>query len=953
MRFYFSLVLFFALLISACSGSRPTISTTTSPEGPVAAAAASHRWQPEEVLPVDPKIRIGKLDNGLRYYIRKNVKPENRAELRLVVNAGSILEDDDQQGLAHFVEHMAFNGTEKFAKQELVNYLESIGMRFGPDLNAYTSFDETVYMLQIPTDSSAIVQTGFDILSEWAHFLSFDSTEIEKERGVVIEEWRLGQGAQARMRDKQFPILFKGSRYAERLPIGRKAVLDTFHHESLKRFYQKWYRPELMAVVAVGDFDPGQIEDQIKTHFKEIPASRTAVERPLYPVPDHSETLFTIVADPEATRSSVAVYTKQDVEPEGTAGDYRRSLVEGLFHSMFNARLDELRQQPQPPFLFGYSGKSRFVRTKSFYTLGAAVENTKLLTGLEALLTEAERVKQFGFSESELNRQKADMLRSIELAYNERDKSNSRGYAAEYIRNFLTNEPIPGIEVEYQLYRQFVPEISLEEINRLAGDWLKDQNRVIAVNMPEREDLPVPTEAELLSVFRKVESLTLTPYRDDVSEEALLPELPAPGTIVAEKTIPEIDVVEWRLSNGVRVVFKSTDFKNDQVIMSAFSPGGHSLAADQDFIPAITATSVVTQGGVGNLNRIQLEKKLAGKAVNISPSISELAEGFRGSASPKDLETLFQLTYLYFTAPRKDSSAFLSYRQRLQGYLENRNADPESAFEDTLQVTLSQHHFRARPWSAEVLKELDLERSYQFYRDRFADAGDFTFFFVGNIDPDSLRKFSRRYLASLPAHSRRENWRDVGITPPQGVIKKTVRKGLEPKSRVSIVFTGPYQWSRENNYLLRSMASVLRIKLREQLREDKGGTYGVGVSASPSHYPRQEYEISIGFGCAPDRVEELIKATFLQIDSLRQFDPDEKVLQKVRETQRRSYELNLKRNGYWLRLLRRAYFHHSDPTNVLHFPELMETLQAGAIRETAERYLNHNNYVQVVLLPEE
>jgi zinc protease len=929
---------------SGCSGTRPM--NEEEKKAPVPEQLT------ETSLPVDTSITIGKLENGVKYYIRKNQKPENRAEIRLVINAGSILEDKDQQGLAHFVEHMAFNGTENFAKQELVNYLESIGMRFGPDLNAYTSFDETVYMLQIPADSSEIVKTAFQILEEWAHRVSFEDEEIDRERGVVIEEWRLGRGAEARMRDRQFPILFKNSRYAERLPIGEKAILDTFHSDTLRRFYRHWYRPDLMAVVAVGDFDKTIIEKLIKKHFAGIPMPPDHRERELYPVPDHDQPLFAIATDPEATGSRVSVYYKKDVQEEGTEEAYRRSLVEALYSRMFNQRLDELRQQPDPPFLFAFTGQGRFVRTKEVYLLTAAVKDNQIESGLETLLTEAARIKQHGFTQSELEREKLEMLRGMERAYNERDKTESRRYAAEYIRNYLTDEPIPGIEYEYRLYQKYIPTISLQEVNRLSDELIADKNRVVLVNAPEKAETTVPAETELAAVFTSVSQKEFTPYEDAVSEEPLIAAAPIPGAIVSENVIEEIGVTEWTLSNGIKVILKPTDFKNDQLIFRASSPGGNSLVDDKDYIPALTAASIIAQGGVGKFNQIELDKKLAGKVVRVSPTIGELSEGFSGSASPQDVETMFKLIYLYFTAPRQDSTAFLSYQSRIKGFLENRHANPESAFRDTIEVAMAQYHYRARPWSEELLQEMDLARSYAIYKDRFADAGDFTFFFVGNIELMEFRSLVQTYLASLSKSDRKESWKDVGMNPPKGVIKKEVHKGLEEKSRVRIIFSGSFEWDRQNRYNVNSLSAVLRIKLRENLREDKGGTYGVGVGASPSHYPESKYQFSISFGCSPERVEELVNTVFEQVDSLQQFGVSEKYLQKVKEIQRREYETDLKENRFWLSSLSFYYFHDEDPRNIFDLEKYVDNLNSEAIKAAAQRYLNEDNYVMVVLYPE-
>ncbi|MCF7802063.1 MAG: insulinase family protein, partial [Candidatus Marinimicrobia bacterium] len=602
-------------------------------------SGGAHHAEFKQTLPIDSDVRTGVLPNGLQYYIRYNPKPEHRAELRLAVNAGSILENDDQQGLAHFVEHMSFNGTEHFQKSELVDYLESIGMRFGPDLNAYTSFDETVYMLQVPTDSSEELKTAFQILEDWGHLLSFNDEEIDKERGVIIEEWRLGRGAEQRMRDEQFPIILKDSRYAQRLPIGKKEILDTFPYETLRRFYKDWYRPDLMAVVAVGDFDMDAIEGLIQSHFGNLTNPKNERGREFYPVPDHEETLFAIATDKEATRNQLTVYYMQDVKPEETIGHYRERLMGSLYNAMFNDRLNELAKQPDAPFLYGYSGQGRFVRTKEVYLLSAGVADNGITNGLEALLREAKRVHDYGFTQSELERQKKTMLRRMEQAYNERDKTESRNLAREYVSHFLNGEPIPGIEYEYTITQKLLPTITLDDVNHLADEWITTHNRVITVNAPEKEGVSVPTDKELTTVLEAVSREKVEPYAEAVNAEPLLAQEPAPGKVVSEATHADVGIVEWTLSNGVKVILKPTDFKNDEVRFTAFSPGGTSLVPDSLYIAAETTADLMFESGLGNFDRISLDKKLAGQVVNVRPWLEELEEGLNGSASPADLET--------------------------------------------------------------------------------------------------------------------------------------------------------------------------------------------------------------------------------------------------------------------------------------------------------------------------
>jgi len=910
-------------------------------------------FQLDEIIPIDPEIDVGTLENGLRYYIKTNKKPENRAELRLAVNVGSILEDDDQQGLAHFTEHMAFNGTERFAKNEIVDYLEFIGMRFGPEINAYTGFDETVYMLEVTTDSLPVMETAFDILEDWASQISFESEEIDKERGVVIEEWRLGRGAEARMLDKQLPVLFKNSRYAERLPIGKKDIIETFEHETIRRFYKDWYRPDLMAVVAVGDFDPRWIKEQIHLHFGRIPKRENVRTRVEYPVPDTKGTLFTIATDPEATKTMVSVYFKRPLLPEKTVGDYRRMLMENLYDAMLNQRIYEIINQPDPPMIMGYAGFGSYVRSKNVYFITARVKEDGIERGLEALLIEAERVRQFGVNASELGRGKIDLLRGMESAYNERDKSNSTRYASEYIRNFFTDEPIPGIAYEYALSNKLIPTISLEEMNELAAKTITQDNRVVLVDAPEKDGVVIPTEDDLLAIFQRVEKMRMESYQDDVADEPLVANIPEPGSVMHESKFDTLGVTEWILSNGVKVVLKPTDFKNDEILFSAFSYGGTSLMPDSLYIPASTASLIIREGGLGNFDKIQLNKKLTGKIAIASPYISELHEGLSGSASPVDIETLFQLIYLYFTSPRKDSTAYTTFLDRIEGVIENRDARPESAFQDTFQVTITQHHPRSRPWSEKLIHEMDLEASFRFYQDRFADASDFTFVFVGNFVIDEIKPFVETYLGGLPSLQRKETWQDVGIEPPKGVIEKIVKRGVEPKSLVRIAFTGVCDWSREGSYLLGSMGSMLRIRLREIVREDLSGTYGVSVSGSMSRYPREDYKIIISFGCDPDRVDELTQTIFAQIDTFQQQGPGLDLIQKIRKTQLQQYEKSLKENTFWLNTLYRSYYYESDLLNILNYPQFVNQLSVEKIKDTAQKYFDRENYIQVVLIPED
>jgi zinc protease len=916
------------------------------------ADSTEYSFNPNDSIPLNPAVTYGKLDNGITYYILENHKPEKRAELRLVVNAGSILENDNQQGLAHFTEHMAFNGTKNFKKQELIDYLESIGMKFGPDLNAYTSFDETVYMLQVPTDSAEIMKKAFQILEDWAHQLTLDSTEIDKERGVIEEEWRLGRGADARMRDKQFPIIFKGSRYADRLPIGKIDIIENFKYDTLRKFYHDWYRPDLQAVIAIGDFDKDSIKSLIEEHFAKIPMPKNAPVRKEYDVPNHSETLYAIAADPEAARTMVSIYYKMPREEKKTVADNRRADVEGLVSFMLMQRINELAQQADPPIVGGFAFKVDLLRTESAFMMAALVNETGVDKGLEAILREARRAKQYGFTESELERQKAQMLRMLEWQYNERDKTESRQLASQYAQNYLTGEPVPSPEYMYQLDKKQISEVTLDDVNGLLAQWMQDESRVIAVNMPEKDGLEIPTEEELQAIFNKVESEEITAYKDEVSDEPLVKNPPEPSQIENEEYIKEIETYHWALKNGVQVVLKPTDFKNDEVLMRAFSPGGTSLYPDDEDIPAGTAASIVNDCGIAELNKVDLDKRLADKRVSVMPSIGDDMEYMNGNASPKDLETMFQLIYLYFTNPRMDSTCFLSYKSRMESMLQNRSSDPNQVFSDTVQWTMAQHNPRMKPFSVEMLDDLDLQKSLEIYKDRFADAGDFTFVFVGSFDIDSIKPLIETYLGGLPSTGREESWRDLGIRPPEGVVKKEVHKGIEPKSSVRIIFNGDYDWNRKNNYNMNSLADVLRIKLREVLREDKGGTYGVGVYPNLSHYPDEEYTFTVAFGCNPERVDELTQAAFAQIDSLKEFGPDTSYINKVVEMQKREREKDLKENRFWIQQLFGYYQNGLDPRLIMDYDNQVKRLNADLIKNTARKYLDDSRYALFELFPE-
>jgi zinc protease len=904
-------------------------------------------------IPVDPAITIGQLPNGLKYYVRQNKKPEKRAELRLVVKAGSILEEEDQQGLAHFVEHMAFNGTEHFPKSEIISFIESLGMRFGADLNAYTSFDETVYMLTVPSDNPAVLDKALLVLEDWAHKVSFDTAEIDKERGVVLEEWRLRRGAGMRTLDKLFPILLNGSRYAERIPIGKPEILQSFKPERLKKFYTDWYRPDLMAVVVVGDFEKGTVENLVKSHFGSIPRPVSPRPRATYDVPDRPGTVFATVTDKETTSTSIQVENILPARPEGSYGYYREQIVDGLFSGMLNVRFSEMARQADAPFLGASAGRGPFISsTKEEAVVSARVKDDGVERGLEAILSEVERVARFGFTATELDRQKQNIQRGLERMLAEKDNRESGSRADEYIRNFLQQESLPGEAVEYELNQRFLPQVALDEINRRAREWFTDHNRVVTVTAPDGPGVSLPDEARLAAVIKAVPSKELKAYVDTVAGSVLLEDKPQAGRVVKTNVRDAIGVTEWELSNGVKVVLKPTTFKEDEIVFRATSPGGTSLASDKDYIPASTAAQVISAGGLGKFNATDLRKVLTGKIASAGVFIGELEEGLSGNASKKDLETMFQLIYMRFTAPRVDETIFGLQADQTRRRLANQRSTPEFAFSEALNSALGQNHPRRRVPSPETVDEWNLDKSLAFYKDRFADAGDFTFVFVGNFDIAAMKSLVERYLGGLPATHRAETWKDVGARLPTGVIEKKVEKGIEPKSQAAMVFSGPFEYDQTHRVTIRAMGQILQMRLLETLREELGGTYSVSVNQSYQKIPTSDYTVAIQFGCDPERTETLIKRVFEEIEKFKTDGPTDRQLSDEKEALLREFETSIKQNGYILNQMAFKYQLGEDVAGVWDVPAYFNKLNAAAIQEAAKKYLNTNNFVKVMLFPE-
>ncbi|RKE92299.1 M16 family metallopeptidase [Ichthyenterobacterium magnum] len=898
---------------------------------------------PEEKIPFNPEVKIGKLSNGLTYYIKNNGKPENKVELRLVINAGSILEDDDQVGLAHFMEHMCFNGTKNFKKNELVDYLQGIGVKFGAHLNAYTSFDETVYILPIPSDDPEKLEQGFQIIEDWAHNALLTDEEIDNERGVVLEEYRLGKGANERMMQKYLPKILYGSKYAERLPIGTKENLETFDYESIKRYYKDWYRPDLMAVMAVGDIDIATLEAKIKSHFGSIPAAKNPRPRPVFELPNHKETLIAIESDKEASFSNVQIMFKDtdNAKADVTVEDYRKSIVESLFSQMINNRLDELRNGENPPFVYGYSFHGgTWARTKNAYQSFAMTSETGQLNALKILLEENERVKKYGFYEGEFDRAKKDILARMEKSFKDKDKTESNRIIGEYVRHFLENESMPGIEWEYNYYKQELPKITLDEINSLISNYIREDNRVVVITGPEKEGVTKVTEDEVKTLLETVKNADLKPYEDKAVAASLMSDLPEMGSIVDYKKDDVLGTTKLTLSNNATVTYKVTDFKNDEILFDAFSYGGNSLYTDEEYKATTFANGGLAEAGVNNFNKVELSKILSGKIVSVRPSIGTYSEGLSGNTTPKDFEELFQLIHLYFTSLNKDQKAFNSFKEKQKAFVGNLMASPQFYFQNEMGKFIYGDNPRYMGFpTAEAMDKADYDLAYQKYQERFADASDFKFYFVGNIEEKMLLKYVMTYIASLPSSNSREDYKVSNFRPRTGSHTKIIEKGEDEKSAVRITYQGATAYNKKEAHAFKSLAEVLSIKLIEKLREEEGGVYGAGARASIRKMPYGWYSFNINFPCGPENVEKLKTAALAEVDKLIANGPTDKDLAKIKEAQILEYKENMKKNRFWLRTLKNADYQNKDASKIFEFEKSVNSLTKEDLQNVAKKYL--------------
>lgn len=915
-----------------------------------ATTAAVGLPSPDTPLPRTPDLVEGTLDNGLQWYIRPNTEPAARAELRLIVKAGSVYEDDDQQGLAHLLEHMAFNGTAHFGETELVATLESLGMQFGAHTNAYTSTDETVYKLRVPTDDPVALETAFTVLGDWSNAMTLADDAIERERGVVREEWRRSRGVGGRIRDATWPALWGDSPYADRLPIGTEQSLSTFEPDAVRRFYRDWYRPDKMAVVAVGDFDVADIQARIAETFGGL--ARTEHARP---DPDLSDTPVAehvvILADPEITRTSAELDLRLASTESATYGGYRERLVTGLALGAFAERCRTLGLGDDPPFLGCGGGRQRITPGFEVEVGVVGTQDELLLEGLDALVVEIERFRRYGLTQAELDRLKAATLSRYEGLLNEEQATPSARLAEELVRVATTGESVPGIAHEHQVVVAVLPTVGLDEVNAAAAAFLAPGHRHIKIMMPAREGLAVPTQDQVLAVIAAVEAREIAPPVEVQVDGPLIETLPEPGSITERRRIDGLDIEVWTLSNGAEVWLKPTDFKADEVLFQGWSPGGRAMVDDAHYRFADSALGIQGRSGVGAWTTADLSLRLQGTRATVSANLGRYSEGLKGSASPEHLEDMFQLAWLKLTQPRFEAAALETWQEQQLVTARNRRNRPDAALDDAYLRLMWNDHLRMAPWTEEGLAGLDLAESEAFYRSRFGHAGDFTFILVGAFEPAAIEPLVTRYLASLPADGTDDDPQPDGAERSSGALEETVYAGLDDKARLKWRFHGSWDNTSDNRVALGAMADVLDVLLRDELREERGGVYSVSVQVSNRMIP-EEYTLTIDFQCDPARLAELEQATADVIRRLQTEGVDEAKVAAQQEMNRRNWETNLETNGFWRGQIAAGVERGQDLEDLIGgYTARNDGLTPALIQETAVQRLDFDRYVLVRLMP--
>lgn len=918
---------------------------------------AKAQTQTMEKLPVDPQVRFGKLDNGLTYYIRHNAYPEKRADFYIAQKVGSMQEEDNQAGLAHFLEHMAFNGTKNYpGKKTMLNYLESIGVKFGANVNAYTSFDETVYNLNdVPVVRDAIIDSCLLVLHDWSGFIALKDEQIDEERLVIKEEWRTRSGAQYRIWDKQLPVIFEGSKYADRMPIGKMEIVENFPYQVLRDYYHTWYRPDLQGIIIVGDINVDEVEAKIKKMWSDISQAVNPAERVYYPVPDNDNPIVSVITDPEAVRTQVTLYIKHDIVPaelKQTQDGLVISIVKSLASGMLSDRLNEITQKADAPFAasYAYDGEFFVSKTKDAWTTIALSKEGKIDETLASLVRENERISRFGFTEAEVERAKANLLEQYENMYNNRNKELNNRYVQEYVRSFSDDEGIPGIEYEYDFVKKFAPFINAQAINAVAKQLIGNKNIVITVTGPEKDGITYPTEAELLNVFKTVEAENIAPYEETVSNEPLVSELPKAGSVVKTEKDEALGTTIWTLSNGMKVVIKNTDFKDDEIIMSAQAYGGTSVIADADIYNASMASMVPSVGGIGNFSSTDLKKVLAGKSASVSNNISTYTQGFSGSSNIKDLETLLQLTYLYFTAPRKDEGAYSNIMDLIKNQLKNLTSEPSFIMNINRTKAMYGDNPRMQVMMLEDAEKLNYDRIVEIYKEIYANPGSFVFSFVGTVDEDALKPLVEQYLASLPSGNTDAKYKDVDTNIRKGKFENIFEQEMKtPKTSAFELYSGTLAYEQKNQIALSALKQILDIVYVRTVREEAGGTYGVGTRASMGRIPEGQTSLQMFFDTDPERVATITPIISREVNKIAENGPEDADFLKVKEYMVKKFQEDEKQNGYWLGILGAKYFYGED--NHSNYLSLVNALTKDDIKALTKQLVSQGNHIEVIMNP--
>jgi zinc protease len=909
--------------------------------------------QPNALIPIDPQARIGHLDNGLTYYIRHNEKPKDRADFYIVQNVGAILEEDNQNGLAHFLEHMAFNGTKHFPDKQLINFFEKNGVKFGENINAYTSLDETVYNLSnVPTTRQGVIDSSLLVLHDWSSFLTLDGKEIDKERGVIREEWRTRSSANQRIWKASNAILLAGSQYAKRDIIGDTAIIGHFTYNTLRDYYKKWYRPDLQAIVIVGDIDVDKIEAQVKQLFGAIPKPVNPAERILYTVSDNDRPIVARITDPESSDIGFMVQFKQTPLSDDVKKSFMGYVIDienALISCMQNYRFQEIAQKANAPIAYAISQYGDLVKTKDAFLYYMVPRAGKNREATALLFSEIEKTKRYGFNTDELERAKADVLKQIEQSYNNRGKQNTSSFVREYTNNFLNLEAIPGIEWEYKTLQTLLPKLPLEAINKQVQSYISDKNILITEQGPENEKASLLSEKEIIAIMDSVKNMTIAQNIQETITKPLIANPPKPGTIKKTSHNKALDADEWTLSNGVKVVIKPTKLKQDDIRMLGVAYGGLSLIDNNEELPsASVADNIISNSGLGEFSQVALSKLLAGKIASVSPSISDYQETFSGHSSVKDFETMMQMLHLYFTAPRRDTDGYQSFISNIRTSLINAANDPDQAFSDTVTTALYDNSPRKFLFNLKALDKVNHEDVMRLYKERFANPANFTFFFVGNVEPEKVKPAILAYLGGLKTSKQTENWKDRQIRYPQGVVEKQFSHDMKtPKASNFVLYNDRIDYSLNNSLLAQALGNILDIRYTESIRESEGGSYGVGVRGSIGKIPVPTVTLFMQFDTDPKVQPKMIQLIHNELKSIAQEGPKEEDVQKVKENLKKQHKENTEENSWWLSALNHYYFSNIDLVN--NFDKAIDNISEATIRQLAKQLVEKKNMLQVVM----